>query len=199
MLIPTPCSEKGKIQDLLCKTRELLKMHFCKSNLNFFGTVMGKRWMQCPQVCKDTVIIKNVLKIRSLVPESRETRAAVWQQGHTGPAGEFFVMKNQTHVHIQTSQLLPLFSLFCALVLCLFCLLHAFSSLRISSVVSPSTKFTQPSSITLRIRICAFEKPSFSGSSFQLLLTPQVTLLEQLYFDTVPLAAIRIKSAPGCL
>lgn len=44
----------------------------------FFGAFMDKRWTQHSQVHEDAVIIKNVLKIRSLVPETREARAAVW-------------------------------------------------------------------------------------------------------------------------
>lgn len=158
--------------------------------------------MQCPQVSKDAVVIKNVLKIRSLVPETRGpelqfgSRATLAQQENSL---WWEINRTLTFKSLCFSHCFPT-------ILCtqrsLFCLLHAFSSSSISSVVSPSTKFAQPSSITPRIRLCAFEKPglpSFPGSSFQLLLTPQVTLLEQRCFDTAPLAAIRIKSAPGCL
>lgn len=57
----------------------IAKDAICKSNLNFLGAFMGtKRWPQCPQVCKDAVIIKDVLKIGSLVSETREAKAAVW-------------------------------------------------------------------------------------------------------------------------
>lgn len=83
----------------------------------------------------------------------------------------------------------------------LFCRFHGISSLSISPVVSPTTEFTQPppsllelESMPLKI-LCSLHFRQLI--SFPLI--PQVTLLEQHYFDIVPLAAIRIKSAPGCL
>lgn len=40
--------KKGKIQDLQCKNRELLKVHFCKSNLNFFWYIHGQKVDEVP-------------------------------------------------------------------------------------------------------------------------------------------------------
>lgn len=95
--------------------------------------------------------------------ETSEARAAV------GPAGELFVVRNQTHVHVQASLFLPLFPYYCVLpeepVFPTPCFLF------VKHFLCGFSEFTQPSSITPRIRTCAFENagfPSFPGSSFQL-------------------------------
>lgn len=130
-----------------------------------------------------------------------EVRAAVWWWGHTSPAREFFLVRKRAHVHTQISWLL---SRFCT-VLCaqrtLFCLLRAFSSLSTFPAVSSAAEFTQPPPSLTELEAVPLKNLRFPPSR-QLLplpLTLQVTLPEQHYFDTVPLAAIRIKSAPGCL
>lgn len=83
----------------------------------------------------------------------------------------------------------------------LFSLLCAFSSLNIFPVVSSHHWIYSASSITPTIRARAFKNPGLS--SFQAanppLAHPAGYTEEQHHFDAVPLAAIRIKSAPGCL
>lgn len=83
----------------------------------------------------------------------------------------------------------------------LFCLLHAFSSLSIFPVVSPTTEFTRSPPSLPELESMPSKNLRFPHFSqlIPLPLTLQVTLPEQCCFDTVPLAAIRIKSAPGCL
>lgn len=142
--------------------------------------------------------------IASVVEQSWETaRSELWFGDRTTSAQQenSFWWESKHTFMLKSLYFSHCFSTILCIQRSLFCLLCAFSSLSISPVVFPTTEFTQPPPSLLELESMPSKKLRFLHfrQLIPLPLTPQVTLLEQHYFDTVPLAAIRIKSAPGCL
>lgn len=102
--------------------------------------------------------------------------------------------------HTQSSPVLSLVCHYFMHLSSLFCLLHAFSSVSIFTVASHTTKLTQFPPPLSELEFIPQESMGLPPSSeITLLRSPCSYTASTAHSDTAPLAAIRIKSTPGCL